>query len=186
MPKVVDHANRREEVAAAVLTVIGRVGLEGATLREIAREAGCTTGALSHYFRDKDDLIMFAFRLSNQRFGERLGQRLEGLSGLAAVRTALLEVLPVGAQRVISAIWLSFDARAVTEPELAVSHRARYRGWLELLLPLLEQAAAEGHTLQLRSQVIQKVRSLEVKPEMPLSEDVLAAAEEEPLAPRPG
>lgn len=144
MPKVVDHAARRAEVAAAVLAVIGRVGLEGATLREVAREAGCTTGALSHYFRDKHDLVMFAFQLSSQQFTERVNGKLQGIAGLLAVRTALHEVLPIGDQRVISAIWLSFDARAVSEPDLAVEHRLRYRGWRERLMVLLKEAVYAG------------------------------------------
>ena len=50
MPKVVDHDERREDVAEAAWRVIGRDGLEGATLREISREAGFTTGVIQHYF----------------------------------------------------------------------------------------------------------------------------------------
>lgn len=145
MPKIVDHATRRDEVAAAVLSVIGRVGFEGATLREVAREAGCTTGALSHYFRDKRHLLMFAFELAVQRATERIYRRTEGLLGLAAARVALLEVLPIDAERrLVSAIWLSFDARAVTQAEMAIDHRERYRGWREGLIPLLRQAGDAG------------------------------------------
>jgi len=50
------------------------------------------------------------------------------------------------------------------------------------VIDALEQAAADGHTLQLRDQVIQYVRKREVRPEMPLSKDVLSASEQ-PLEP---
>ncbi len=50
------------------------------------------------------------------------------------------------------------------------------------IVDALERAALDGHTLQLREQIIESVRRVEVKPEMPLSTDVLAASEE-PLEP---
>jgi len=45
------------------------------------------------------------------------------------------------------------------------------------VIDALEQAAIEGHTLQLRDQIIQSVRERDVRPEMPLSKDVLGATE---------
>lgn len=50
------------------------------------------------------------------------------------------------------------------------------------VIDALEQAAADGHTLQLRDRVIHYVRKREVRPELPLSEDVLGATDV-PLAP---
>lgn len=47
-------------------------GYRGASLRNIARDAGLTTGALYHYFRGKDELFvdvcLHGFELMNQRF----------------------------------------------------------------------------------------------------------------------
>ena len=53
MPKIVDSTERRERIASAVLAVAAREGLPNLTLRDVAREAGFTTGTVSHYFRDK-------------------------------------------------------------------------------------------------------------------------------------
>lgn len=50
----------------------------------------------------------------------------------------------------------------------------RVRGFV---VDALEQAALEGHTLAFRHQVIKNVRARGVKPELPLSADVLAANE---------
>ncbi len=41
MARVADHELKREEVAEAVQRVIARHGIDAATIREIAREAGC-------------------------------------------------------------------------------------------------------------------------------------------------
>lgn len=145
MPKIVDHVERREQVALAVLAVIGRTGVEGATLREVAREADCTTGTLSHYFRDKRELLVFAFDLATQRTAERIAARVATLSGLAAARATLEEAAPLDEERrLTSAIWLGFDALAIREPALAEQHRARYRGWREGLAMWLHAAASAG------------------------------------------
>jgi AcrR family transcriptional regulator len=60
MGKSVDHAQRREIFAAAALRVIMRDGIAGLTVREVAKEAGFTTGALTHYFHSKDQLLIEA------------------------------------------------------------------------------------------------------------------------------
>ena len=64
MPKVVDIAERRSELAAAAAQLIARSGVGAATIREVAAEAGWTTGALTHYFADKRELLLFTFASS--------------------------------------------------------------------------------------------------------------------------
>ena len=48
MARQADHNERREIFAAAALRVIMRAGVGGLTVREVAKEAGFTTGALTH------------------------------------------------------------------------------------------------------------------------------------------
>jgi len=57
MVKIVDHDERRSAIAEAAIAVIAEVGLEQAKLRLIAARAGVTTGAVAHYFKDKDALL---------------------------------------------------------------------------------------------------------------------------------
>jgi AcrR family transcriptional regulator len=58
MARQADHNERRRLFAAAALAVISRDGLEGLTMREVAKEAGFTTGALTHYFQSKDEVLI--------------------------------------------------------------------------------------------------------------------------------
>ena len=58
MGRAVDHDERREIFAGAALRVIMRDGIAGLTVRAVAKEAGFTTGALTHYFHSKDQLLM--------------------------------------------------------------------------------------------------------------------------------
>jgi AcrR family transcriptional regulator len=46
MPKIVDWDARRDEILSATWRVIVRDGIAGATVRAIAREAGCSPGIL--------------------------------------------------------------------------------------------------------------------------------------------
>ena len=55
MPKIVDHERRRAEIVQTTWRVIARRGLDGATLREVAAEAGYANGALKPYFPAKSD-----------------------------------------------------------------------------------------------------------------------------------
>ena len=57
MPATPIHKQRSRELIEATWAVVARVGVDNATVREIAQEAGCTTGALWHHFRNRDDLI---------------------------------------------------------------------------------------------------------------------------------
>ena len=67
MPKVVDVEARREELAAAAARVIARSGIASASMREVAAEAGWTTGTLVHYFRNKRELLRFTLESSLER-----------------------------------------------------------------------------------------------------------------------
>src|SRR4030095_7790842 len=73
MPKVAYHEERRAERCAAVWRLASREGLEAVTVRRVAEEAGWSTGAVVHYFSDKEELLLFAFRTLADRVGRRLG-----------------------------------------------------------------------------------------------------------------
>lgn len=57
MPKVGMKAIRQAQLINATLTVIDRVGLAEASIAVIAKEAGVSTGIVSHYFGDKNGLL---------------------------------------------------------------------------------------------------------------------------------
>lgn len=148
MPKVVDREERRREVLEATWDVIDRQGLEGATFREIAAELDSSTGTLSHYFRDKDDVLLSALRYCAELAGERILAALHELDGVAALRAVLLEALPADAQRRREwAVWIAFWARGLNLPEYRQEHRQRYLEW-QLALELAVQAARDAGDLR--------------------------------------
>ncbi len=77
MPKVVDGDERRVELANAAIRVIARAGLGAATVREVAAEAGWTTGGLTHYFADKRELLKYTLSVSLERRHRHSGHDAE-------------------------------------------------------------------------------------------------------------
>ena len=140
MPRVVNHEERREEIAEAAWRVIEREGLAGADLREIAREAGHTTGVITHYFRDKRELMTFAFGLLVDRSTARMARA----SAEAGLTEALAQVLPLDKERRReTAVWLALVGASLTDPQLAEGLRQRYRQAREAMLPVFGTALEE-------------------------------------------
>jgi AcrR family transcriptional regulator len=115
-PKDVDHDARREELIEAVWRVVARDGLEGATIRGMARETGWSVGALAHYFADKDDILVSALRLAYERIAARWERKLTGLTGLAALRELVLDNLPLDDERELETKFLmNYWSRAIRD-----------------------------------------------------------------------
>ncbi|MBK3493896.1 TetR family transcriptional regulator [Viridibacillus sp. YIM B01967] len=72
MPKIVDHEERKTIIAKATWNVIARDGLEGATVRSIAKEANLSLGAIQYYFKTHEKLIQFAMHLVENQVNERI------------------------------------------------------------------------------------------------------------------
>jgi AcrR family transcriptional regulator len=145
VPKVVDHDERRLELVDATWRIIARHGIEGATMREIATEAGFANGALKPYFPTKDTLLEFAFGHVFNRTNERIAQRTAGKSGLAALRAFCLEVFPLDEERVNEArIVISFWQKAANDPQKALIHQRSMTEWLEAIRRWLAEARNAG------------------------------------------
>jgi len=131
VPKIVDPERRRADVVDALFRVVRRAGLEGASLRNVADEAGLAVGSVRHYFDSHDALLAFALDAMVERVSDRLLARVavvlpeieEGrvVGDLARDATADLlgELLPLDDdRRDEAAVWLAFVDAARTRPAL--------------------------------------------------------------------
>ncbi|HEX3721446.1 MAG TPA: TetR/AcrR family transcriptional regulator [Nitrolancea sp.] len=123
MPKIVDHRARRRQIAEAVLRVTATRGLESVSLRDVAAEGGISMGLVQHYFRSKDQMLLFAceylIERTNQRIAERIAASSTPQTGRSFLRTLLAEILPLDEERRAGTrVWVAFLARAAVEPEL--------------------------------------------------------------------
>jgi len=141
VPKVVDHAQRRRELVAATWAVVAAEGIEAATVRRIAEEAGCTTGRITHYFADKEEVLVAALRQVHRAAGKRMLAAIGQRSGLEALRAVLAEALPLDQERILEwRVWLAFWGSAATSTSLQAEQHQRYREWRGLLKRVLATA----------------------------------------------
>ncbi|MEV0644695.1 TetR/AcrR family transcriptional regulator [Phytomonospora sp. NPDC050363] len=125
MPKLVDHAARRAEIAAAVQRLIDREGLDGVTVAKAAETAGVSVGQVQHYFASKDALLEATYRQVVQRMGARVEASVresvtEHLPIRAVVARALREYLPLDRDSASDhRVSLAFLGRTTANPALA-------------------------------------------------------------------
>jgi AcrR family transcriptional regulator len=138
MPKIVDAALRRAEVAESLFRIAAVDGLERASLREVADEAGLAVGSVRHYFSNHDELTVFAFGLLVDRIVMRLQAgvvkvenqlRSEQEQHEECVVAFLEEALPLeGNRRFEASVWLAFITAARTRPRLRAEADRCHRG----------------------------------------------------------
>ena len=142
MPKIVDHDQRRDQIALVACRVVAENGFDQATIVRIAREAGYTTGMVAHYFDTKQDIIIAALRLILRRIEERLTKP----SGDAQtdLLTVLSEALPIDEHRYIEcAFWTAFWGQVSADKRLK-----RINAWVHReYMRLFERCLSEGWTL---------------------------------------
>ena len=138
MPKIVDHAQRRDEIALVACRVVAAHGFDRTSMVRIAREAGYTTGMLAHYFDSKQDIIIAALRLILRRIDERLS-RPSGDAGRPDLLELLLEALPIDAHRHIEcAFWITFWGQVTADKRLKRINAWVHREYLRLFARCLD------------------------------------------------
>ncbi len=138
MPKRVDHAERRRQIADALLRTAATRGLHATGMREVAAAAGVSLRLVQYYFGTKEQLLLAAMQHLLARFGERamararLGQagRSGGPAGPHDIIAAILtEALPADEERRTFAILsTAYLALSLTDPALAIAPLVKNTG----------------------------------------------------------
>ncbi|MFE6079253.1 TetR/AcrR family transcriptional regulator [Paenibacillus sp. NPDC057886] len=119
MPKIVDHDKQRLLVAEAAWRVIRRDGMEQASVRNIAVEAGISAGSMRHYFSTQSELLLYAMNLVSERVSNRITQMSFDASPLENMKLLLLELLPSTDEKMAEMeVWYAFTAKSKTDPVL--------------------------------------------------------------------
>jgi AcrR family transcriptional regulator len=124
MPRQVDPEQRRAELAEAVWTVIRRDGLQRASVRNVAREAGLSMGSLRHYFATQSELLCFAMQLVGDLARARVGALQPATDPRATAERLLQELVPLDDERRAEAeVWLAFTGHALVDPGQRAIHQ---------------------------------------------------------------
>jgi AcrR family transcriptional regulator len=131
MPKIVDHDQRREEIALVACQVVATHGFDQATVARIARAAGYTTGMVAHYYDSKQDIILAALRLILKRIEQRLTRERD--AGETTLSDVLSEALAVDAQRFTEcAFWMAFWGQMSADKKLRKLNAWVHREYMRL------------------------------------------------------
>jgi AcrR family transcriptional regulator len=123
MPRKVDHGLRRRQLTDALTRITVRGGLEAATFRQVAAEAGVSVNLVQYYFGTKDELMLAAQRHVAERVGKRFrAARLalgEDASPHETIRAGLGVFLPRDAEsRQSTLLFVAFYVASLTNPTL--------------------------------------------------------------------
>lgn len=150
MPKVIDHDQRRQEIAEAVWRLIMRDGISAVSVRDVAAEANLSTGSLRHMFASKADLLAYSMQLVHVRLRIRVRVHLSITDPRERALAMLSEVLPLDeVRRCQLVVILALTTEAPSHPvvgELALNaQRETRQGYVALLRYLARNGLVSPH-----------------------------------------
>jgi AcrR family transcriptional regulator len=136
-------AIRRDEIAQAVVSIIGAHGITALTTSRLATEVGLTSGALFRHFASQDDILRYATRRVVARleatFPDVALPPAERIAALAAARVRLL-----GSDPGVAWFVHSEQSRLVLPADAALHLRGLVDRTKAFLLAAIREGAAEG------------------------------------------
>jgi TetR/AcrR family transcriptional repressor of bet genes len=139
MPKKVDHQGRRMALAIHAVEVIAEKGIENMRLVDVARRMGVTTGLVTHYFEDKDAVLLAALE---HVAGELVWHDEVAylVSSPREIFDYLIEILPLDERRREHwKVWIAFWSRALNNPALAAVHQQYNVTFREKLVDIIQR-----------------------------------------------
>lgn len=122
MPKVGMQPIRQRQLIDATLATINEVGLHAATVAQIAKRAGLSSGIVSHYFGDKNGLLEATMRDITSKLRHAILDKLHSLDStetearLAAIVDANFDKTQV--HPAVAKAWLDFWVSSLHHPTL--------------------------------------------------------------------
>lgn len=139
------HQDRRLQVSEAAWRVIVREGIDRASMRAIAQEMGCTTAGVTHYFRNKQAVLLFALNQVTERLQALMRSAIAEATGTERLVAMLSSFLPVNEQREDTIrVWVAFLGYAVGRESLMVEHQKSAAQLRELIIKELEELQTDG------------------------------------------
>jgi AcrR family transcriptional regulator len=137
---------RRVQLTSAAARVIARKGYEAATLRDVADEAGTSTGTLNYYYQGKDDLFAATLRAASERFQADLAAAAAAAASprdkLVAMAVAATPSTPSGREG--HAVWIDFWAQAARDESLRRLNQRIYDRWRAEIAAIVGEGQAAG------------------------------------------
>ncbi|MFC7758972.1 TetR/AcrR family transcriptional regulator [Catellatospora bangladeshensis] len=121
MPKRVDHDLRRRQIGEALLRIASTRGLQAASMREVATEAGVSLRLVQYYFHTKQELLLGALAYLGEQLSARVEAHIRALGMPPTPRSlvygTLTAILPTDAEsRRLTRTYAAYYALVLAEP----------------------------------------------------------------------
>jgi TetR/AcrR family transcriptional regulator, transcriptional repressor of bet genes len=147
VPRHVDHGERRRSIAEAILRLVSEKGVEAASLRAVAAEAGVSMGAVQHYFGSTAEMLRFALDYGNGLLAARIQHLLaqrRGGTPREALRLCCTLLLPLDADsRAGARLWAAFIAHGCVDAPTGKLAADAYAGLVSFLAAGIGKAAPQ-------------------------------------------
>ncbi|HEY0752778.1 MAG TPA: TetR/AcrR family transcriptional regulator [Ktedonobacteraceae bacterium] len=150
-PRVGIHeAARRTQILRAARACIVELGYERATVRDVAEEAGVSTGTIVHYFGDKDTMLESALLDKVQGTGIAFRAALTGAqSSWEQLERLVAASLPESEEvRAEWRLWLTFWGEVTRNERLRAVSEKQHQRWTRFLARIIAAGCASGEFAQ--------------------------------------
>ncbi|WP_368652999.1 TetR/AcrR family transcriptional regulator [Ornithinibacillus sp. 4-3] len=145
MPRIVNHEKKRKSIAEAAWSIIKEEGIEKASIRRVAIEAGMSAGALRHYFSTKDEMLLFIMDYYLEEGKKRSQSKSWSDNPLQAVAEVLLELIPIDEEKKIeTSVWWILALQSLTSDTLKEKKDEMTNGMYELASSMIEILVLQG------------------------------------------
>ncbi len=137
-----DRDARRADLLKAAIRVIAQEGFAGASLRKVAQRAGCTTGAVTYYFENKEAMVVALAESLFDQYDALLEQGRERVD----IRTGIQRWLDWTKADDPDTWLVGFQllAYARSEPRLAAVYQRRYAQYRAGLASIVAAGQRQG------------------------------------------
>lgn len=145
MPRMVNHEKKRKSIAEGAWSIIKKEGIEKASIRRVATEAGMSAGALRHYFSTKDEMLLFIMDYYLEEGKKRSQSKSWSDNPLQAVAEVLLELIPIDEEKKIeTSVWWILALQSLTSDTLKEKKDEMTNGMYELASSMIEILVLQG------------------------------------------
>jgi AcrR family transcriptional regulator len=146
MPKIVDVDATRRRIVEAAWAVIATEGIQSVSMRRVAREAGCTSGLITHHFADKDELVTSAYEGVLDEMIQNAARQVTRARSVADKLCVAVEAIEPTSARLkqLTIVLMNFWAQAAFNPVFAARCRQDYKRWRALVSGIVRDGIGAG------------------------------------------
>jgi AcrR family transcriptional regulator len=143
--RIAAEAVQRRRIAETTCRLVARDGLEGASLRRVARELGGTTGLITHYYPTKESLLEAALDTALRNLARSYPDDYQRPASIDEWVEQFLATLPSDETR--NTFWrvlAAFQTASMNNPRLAETARSQGHRARPELAALIAQALPDA------------------------------------------